>query len=1077
MGARRPEALRRAADHGLAFTATAVMVLLATVLAAAATAFAGEVTGAAVRRSLADSSSRVIVVTDQVSAAGVAAAGSRVEASVRRALPGLPVTFVSSLRSQILDLPRGGGHGAVAQAQIISLPGLAGRAVLADGSWPAPRAPAGPVPVALPVAAARLLRLAPGDSLTVRDSVTGAKVRVKVTGIFRPPGPASPYWPLSPVGRSAVQRTSGFILYGPLVTTPAGASGVPVASAAWLAIPRIAGPGAANLAAVSQRLAARLGMEGGTSGNLAGMPQTAVTTSLPALLTQLGTALLVARSQLLIGVLILLVIVAAAVAVSVRLLAVQREPEAALLVARGASRAQLAAHGAAEAAALAVPAAIIGPLLGSWLAGRAGRLGPLARAGLGAGAGPTAGAWLAGITVAAGCGLIMALPWLRRPPSAVRERVSRGRQRTVASVISAGGDLALVALAVLAGWQLASYRAPVSAGLGGALGVDPVLAAAPVLALAAGTVVTLRLLPLATRLADRAAARRRGLTLAVACWQLSRRPLRQAGPALLTVLAVATTVIALAEHSSWQRSTADQAGFSVGADERIILPPAAPLAPGAVAGLTAAPGVAASTPVVRTPVILPGGQSTTLLALDARAAAGIVPLRRDLAAAPPARLLRELAPSAPGPGVLLPGRPAVLSVTAALRGDAHTGPGSLALEMTDAAGLAYLLPAGNLPADGRPHRLTVVVAAGRHADYPLRLTGYTLGFTMPVRPTRPGGLSIESAGVAATPGGPLRPVALAGSGRLLATATAQNPQGIRSPPRVTGTSVSAGGGFSVTFVAGAGDTGMFAPSVPASLTVVAGPRIAALPGLATTAFLAATGQHTGSVVSVTVDGTPMPVRLAGVIRQFPTLAGPGGGLVVDQSQLQDALRVAGAPPVPATEWWLRTSRPPVLPPLPAGTAIIRRASLARSLTAQPLSAGLQQAWLGIAAAAVILAGAGFAVSVVTGRERARDMALLDALGISGRQMTGLLCLEQALLAGLAAAAGLILGALLSRLIIPAVSLTAQAAHPVPPVLVEIPWGPAVAIAVAIAALPTLMVAVAARHRWSTTARLRVEEAT
>jgi ABC-type antimicrobial peptide transport system permease subunit len=133
--------------------------------------------------------------------------------------------------------------------------------------------------------------------------------------------------------------------------------------------------------------------------------------------------------------------------------------------------------------------------------------------------------------------------------------------------------------------------------------------------------------------------------------------------------------------------------------------------------------------------------------------------------------------------------------------------------------------------------------------------------------------------------------------------------------------------------------------------------------------------------------------------------------------------------------------------------------------------------LGIAAAAVILACAGFAVSVATARERARDMALLDALGTPAGQLTGLLCLEQALLAGLAAAAGLILGALLSRLIIPAVSLTAQAAQPVPPVLVEIPWGPAVAVAVLIAALPTLMVAAVARHRWSTTARLRVEDAT
>ncbi|HEY6276407.1 MAG TPA: ABC transporter permease, partial [Streptosporangiaceae bacterium] len=712
MAARLPAAVRRTAGHRLALTATAVTVLVASVLAAAAAAFTGEVTSAAVRRSLTQNPGSTILVTEQVPAAGAAAAGRQVEQAVHRVLPGLPVAVTGSLRSQILDLPlpgrpRGGppragsspagpsqasspqagsphrgrpsgAGGVIPQTQIISLPGVARRAVLTGGSWPGPAVPAGgPVPVAVPVAVARLLRLAPGDRLLLRNNQIGAKVPVRITGVFRPADPASPYWRLSPLGGGGVQRSAGFAVYGPLVTSPAVAAGpaVPVTSAAWLAVPDFAALGAGRLTALDQRLASGLGGNDVSNGGLAGLPQATVTTSLPALLGQLSTALLVARSQLLIGVLILLAVIGGAVAVSVRPLAAQREPEAALLAARGASRRQLAARGATQAVLLAAPAAIIGPWLGSRLGVLVARIGPLAHAGLvPAGTGPDvtggvpASAWLAGLAVAAGCAVIMALPWLRRPQSALRVRVAAGRQRPVTGVVMAGADLALVVLAVLAGWQLAHYQAPVSAGLDGALGVDPLLAAAPVLALTAGTVVMLRLLPLATRLADAAAARQRGLAVALASWQLSRRPLGRVGPALLAVLAIAAAVIALAQHSSWQRSVADQAGFAVGADERITLPPAAPLALDQVAGLARAHGVTASTPAIRAQIGLPGGQNGTLLALDARATARIVPLRRDLAAMPPARLLAALVPARPAAGVPLPGRPTRLSVTTTLRG-------------------------------------------------------------------------------------------------------------------------------------------------------------------------------------------------------------------------------------------------------------------------------------------------------------------------------------------------------------------------------------------------------------------------
>ena len=77
----------------------------------------------------------------------------------------------------------------------------------------------------------------------------------------------------------------------------------------------------------------------------------------------------------------------------------------------------------------------------------------------------------------------------------------------------------------------------------------------------------------------------------------------------------------------------------------------------------------------------------------------------------------------------------------------------------------------------------------------------------------------------------------------------------------------------------------------------------------------------------------------------------------------------------------------------------------------------------------------------------------------------------------AAAGGLALGLLLSRLIVPAVTLTPQAAQPIPSVLVRVPIAAALLIAVAVAALPVLAIAMSMLRGTSTMARLRAEEET
>jgi hypothetical protein len=369
----------------------------------------------------------------------------------------------------------------------------------------------------------------------------------------------------------------------------------------------------------------------------------------------------------------------------------------------------------------------------------------------------------------------------------------------------------------------------------------------------------------------------------------------------------------------------------------------------------------------------------------------------------------------------------------------------------------------------------VAIAPGGAAAYPLRITGYTLQYVMPAEAGPAAMLSIDSVrGAATMTGGFGAPFAAGPVGRKSFSASADNGQ-VTAPPVVT-SATERGVSFLVAFQPGSGISpaqfGTQASSLPGSLTVNAAGPAGPLPVAATSAFVAATGQGLRSTFPVTVDGSTVRVVVVSVIPAFPTVVGTGG-LVVDQSRLQEALAAAGAQPPPVTEWWLRTGGA-VPAGLPGGATLTVRASLASSLLANPLAAAPQLAMLAIAAAALILAAAGFTVAAATAGERSRDIALLAALGATRRQLTRLLCLEQAALGVPAAVAGLILGALLARLVVPAVTLTATGSHPDPSVLVQIPLAWPVAVAVVIAAVPVVIAALGPGRRPGLAARTRVE---
>ena len=1086
---RGPAAVRSLVPHRLALTAVMLTAVLAATLLAGLVSFAAIVTSYAVRVTLASSPATSILITSSAGSAAAAAQDStRVAAALHRALPGGPLHIDGSLGTDFLTIPAAVA-GQHAQTHIVSLPSPSRRATLVAGTWPPLTAGGGTgtaLPVAVPAATATKLRLHPGSTLVLQVATTGRRIAVRVTGIFRRSPHAGAFWTLDPAGSAIPRSLGGFTIYPSLVASQAGMAtrGVPVNSASWAVGLDTGRIGTGSLAA----LAGSLGPDLNGLGRSAHLRNPQVTTGLPTLLAGLDQAVVVARSQLAVGILILLVIAGATLALAVSLLSGQREAEAALLRARGASRRQLFRTGAGEALLLVAPAALLAPILGGLALPALARRGPLAHSSIQIPVAFPAAAWLAALAAAAACALVIMRSWVNAAQSPVRAQALRGRRRVVAVAARSGLDLALVALALLAGWQLAHYQAPVTVGVDGSIGVDPILVTAPVLGLAAAAVLMLRLLPAVARIGDRAAVRGRDLTAAVAAWQISRRPVRQAGPVLLAVLAVATSVIAIGEWSTWQRSVQDQASFATGADLRVNLPPAAPLPPDQVTTLTAAHGVTGATPVHRSTIALPNTGTAQLLALDARQAIGVAAIRPDLAQGSPAALLRRLAPRGPLAGTPLAGRPARLLITARLSG--ALGTPLLTVTMADGFGIGYQAQAVPLPADGRPHTLTVPVAPRPGMAYPLRVTGFSLQYMMPKRRDGPAQLVVSALrGAPATgPAGP--PASLGPATERLKSFGNASPPGpfglLRKPPVVTPAFLGHAG-LTLDVASGSG----YGPPIhscgqipnrhpcgpPGSIPTIAAMTYAvpgaAVPAAVTRNFASATGTHTGQTFPVIFQGATVNLRVVSVVPAFPTLTGPSGGVIVDQGLLQQAVNATGVAPASVTEWWLRGG-PVTLPGLPQGTTVTSRAAVASALLANPLGAAPQLAMLAIAAAAVLLAAGGFLVAAATARERAHDMALLAALGATKRQLTRLLCLEQALVAIPAAAAGLLLGGLLARLVVPAVTITATGRHPQPPALIQVPVAVPVMVAVIMAVVPVLIAAVGGGPRVRVSAHTRAE---
>jgi ABC-type antimicrobial peptide transport system permease subunit len=110
------------------------------------------------------------------------------------------------------------------------------------------------------------------------------------------------------------------------------------------------------------------------------------------------------------------------------------------------------------------------------------------------------------------------------------------------------------------------------------------------------------------------------------------------------------------------------------------------------------------------------------------------------------------------------------------------------------------------------------------------------------------------------------------------------------------------------------------------------------------------------------------------------------------------------------------------------------------------------------------------------RERRAGAALLAALGLSRRGAAVALCLEKLLLSLPSAVFGVLLGTLIARLLVPAVTLSPAAQLPTPPALTLYDLPQAIALGLAVAIVPVVLAALAATSRPDPAADLRAAEA-
>ncbi len=1066
--------LKRTGADWLILAAATLIILLSTTLLAAGPIYAGAVTLSGLHRTLADAEviEADVEISSRVRPADYRSMNDRVASEAGNAFAPTGATVERMGRSDSFALP-GQAEGDVSELAVFGFfDNLQSHTTLVDGTWPEGLS-TGPVAAVVSDSTAELLELSVGQEVELESRrESDFVVPAQIVGIYTINDPLDPYWFQEALEIGGVEVGQSFTTYGPFVVSPEdffSRTTYISADVYWRIFPAFPNLTVAEVGPFRENMDR---LEGSLNVGVSSGQRFTVTTDLNNILREAERSLLVTRTGVMILTVQLAVLAGYALVLTAGLLIEQRRVETALLRSRGASNGQIAAMAFMEGLLLALPAAIAGPWIAAFSLRLLNVIGPLTAIDLELDPRVTTGAYLLSAISAAACVVALVLPAYLAARSFIDARASRGRQMLSGVAQRGGIDLALLVVAAIAYWQLRRYGAPITETVQGRLGLDPFLVAAPAIGLLAGAVVALRVIPLLARFIERLVSNGRSAVMSLGAWQVARRPLRYTRSALLLMLALAIGLFAVSYTRTWTDSQRDQADYQVGADMRVTPDrrtgraiPQHTLAN----AYQQVEGVQEPMPVIRNSAVISRSAGTgRVVGMDATTAAEVVIFRSDLADSSLDSLMEELAARRPTiPLVEIPGEPLRLALDieltlSALPEDAPPEANqvispSASIVVQDVRGMIYRLPAGELEPDSGVQRLIVDLAfeMGDQAatpEFPISLVSVETRMLIPVQVPRAGRFDLVAVQTSESlDGDDWQRIELE---RNPAGWEFSNSQvgGLVQAPTVAPLEPRPDGSIAFGFDTGAAFGANVIIPLTYSIQPVAEDEPDAetpLAAIVSDAFLVATESQVGDSLQVEIAGARRTLEIVGLVSAFPTVDPESGPMILIDLPTFAALQYQTTGRIDsADEWWIAIDNDDAeaisgtLGDAPYSSwKIDDRFSRAELLRTDPVALGIIGALsLGFVSAA-LFAVIGFVVSAaVSAHERLTEFSLLRALGLSPRQLSGWLSLENGLLVLISLIGGTALGLLMAWMVLPFVTLTQDASSVVPGIIVAIPWG-------------------------------------
>ena len=642
-------------------------------------------------------------------------------------------------------------------------------------------------------------------------------------------------------------------------------------------------------------------------------------------------------------------------------------------------------------------------------------------------------------------------------------------------------DVALLALLLLFASQLTSEGSFVDVPGVGAAQIDRINVALPALVLAFGGFVALRVFPALVELVARFTSLPRisGLVspaVTLVLWQMARNPRHYSRLSLLMILTAGLGVFASSFAGTLDVSAADRARYQSGADLRINgISYTNRVRAGEIFALIArTDGIEAAAPVFRTvgvDLTAEVGSTFTYLGVDPEPMSGIAWSRDDFAAVSLSEQMELLGGSRTGIPIPADAR----WLTLRIRPTARRAESRISARLSDSTGRLFTLTLGSLlprPAAGPPFACDVAeahlppnwctVAGSLDAiDFtgivpvpPLQLEFIGVGlpnvsrgrFSRTNLPTLdPGSMEIDELALVMESGETVVIEEFNDDSSWMTFEPGLNQYSARLEPLLNVDDDGTGPRDQDIAVL------TWDAAVIGTLSgVTVGSVNAPVPVIASAGFMERGGYDIGERINVDIQGRTVPVRLVETIDYFPTLDPEFSTFLVGDIRSTwlalNANRMFIAEQ--ANEIWIDTG---AVAPSEVENELRRIRSVPLSVIAQdrllldaavdPLISAGWRALLAIAFTTVLTASAvGFLVySQVTFASRMTEYAVVRTLGLTTRQVLGLVTLELTMVLVPAVIIGAVLGMRMGATIIPFLVTSGEGVRVVPPVVLDIDW--------------------------------------